>query len=348
MSLWKLRLAMIGCAVATFLGGLAVLWILANVFGLFSFGLYGWSLFIIAVAIFSAILALIQWLVAPYIIDAVCHCVPADPRRYGWLYRIVEELAEKSGLKEKPQVMIAKIPIPNAFAYGSPLTGPKVAVTETLLDLLDENELRAVLGHEIGHLKHRDVAWLLAIGLLPLIIWNIGDLMIRLGFWSSIFAIEERDASWALMMLLGMVLVAVAFLLNFAVLGFSRYREYFADRHSVMLNPNGGKYLQRALAKIVLYTKYGLSKADINSLASTLQFKALFIQDPLVDVKSRFRTIDEFIEYLKNRELSIIDRIKELFSTHPDITKRMRMLDLFNEEFWGTVSLGRGYEIPVE
>lgn len=347
MSLWKLRLAMVGCALATFAGGLFVLWLLADIFGLFTYGLYGWSLFIIGVAIFSAILALVQWLIAPYIIDAVCRCVPADPVRYKWLYDIVEDLAEKSGLKEKPKVMIARIPIPNAFAYGSPLTGPKVAVTEPLLELLDEKELRAVLGHEIGHLKHRDVAWLLAIGLLPLIIWNIGDLMIRLGFWSSIFAIEERDASWALMMLIGMVLVAIAFLLNFAVLGFSRYREYFADRHSVMLNPHGGRYLQRALAKIVLYTKYGLSKSEINNLASTLQFKALFIQDPLIDVKTRFRSLDEFIEYLKNRKLTFIDRLKELFSTHPDITKRLRMLDEFDEEFWG-MTMPRGYEIPVE
>ncbi|NPA69281.1 MAG: M48 family metalloprotease [Crenarchaeota archaeon] len=339
MTLWRLRLAMIATALATVVSGAFILYL---IFTLFSISLT-FQMFLMIVVAFSVVIILAQWLLAPYFIDMVCMCREADPYRYRDLHNMVRELAEKSGLKKIPKVMIARIPIPNAFAYGSPLTGPRVAVTEPLLDILDKNELKAVLGHEIGHLKHRDVAMILAIGLIPTILWNMGDMMYRLGFWSMIFGIGDRDSSYAYLLLLGIVLIAIAFILSIFVLAFSRYREYYADRHSVMLNPRGGKLLQRALAKIVLATKYGLSKEDIAELASALQFKTLFIQDPLVEVKTRFRDIDSFIEYLKNRKLTLTDRIKELFSTHPDITKRLRMLDKYDEEFWGKI-----YEIPVE
>ncbi len=339
MTLWKLRLAMVLSALATVAGGIAVLYVILR---LFSISLTFEAFLIMAIG-FSVVLVIAQWLLAPYLIDMVCMCREADPRRYRELHLIVRELAEKSGLKKIPKVMIARMPIPNAFAYGSPLTGPKVAVTEPLLDILDKNELKAVLGHEIGHLKHRDVAMILAIGLIPTVIWSMGDMMYRLGFWSMIFGLGDRDSSYAYMLLLGIILVAVAFILSIFVLAFSRYREYYADRHSVMLNPRGGRLLQRALAKIVLATKYGLSKEELAELTSALQFRTLFIQDPLVDIKAKVRDIDSFIEHLKRRKLTFTDMIKELFSTHPDITKRLKMLDKYDEEFWGKI-----YEIPVE
>ncbi len=339
MSLWKLRLAMVLSGIATVLGGLAVLYIIFRIFAIS----LTMQMFLYIAIILSIIFILGQWLLGPYLIDMMCMCREADPYRHKELYDIVRELAEKSGLKKIPRVMIARIPIPNAFAYGSPLTGPKVAVTEPLLDILSKDELKAVLGHEIGHLKHRDVALIIAIGLIPTIIWNIGDLMYRLGFWSMIFGMGERDSAYAYMILIGIILIAVAFLLSIFVLAFSRYREYYADRHSVMLIPRGGKLLQRALAKIVLAVKYGLSREEISEMSSILQFRTLFIQDPLVEVKTKFRDIDSFIEYLKRRKPTLTDRIKELFSTHPDIGKRMRMLDKFDEEFWGRV-----YEVKVE
>ncbi len=339
MRLWRLTLAMILSGAATVLGGIAVLYL---VFRLLAISVT-MQMFLYVAMILSILFILGQWLLGPHIIDMMCMCREADPYRYRELYQIVRELAEKSGLKKVPKLMIARVPIPNAFAYGSPLTGPKVAVTEPLLDILSKDEVKAVLGHEIGHLKHRDVALILAIGLLPTVIWSIGDLMYRVGFWSMIFGAGERDSAYAYMLLIGLVLIGIAFLLSIFVLAFSRYREYYADRHSVMLIPHGGKLLQRALAKIVLAAKYGLSREEISELSSALQFRTLFIQDPLVEVKARFRDIDSFIEYLKNRKLTLIDKLKELLSTHPDISKRLRMLDKFNEEFWG-----KTYEIRVE
>ncbi len=348
MSIWKLRLAMILTALGVFAAGSLVLYGVMKLLEYYGFLAFTPRLFIIADAVLCMFLALFQWLFAPYFIELFYNCVEADPRRYPHLYEIVKELAVKSGLKTIPKVMIANIPIPNAFAYGSPLTGPRVAVTRPLLEILDEDELRAVLGHEIGHLKHRDVTWMLAIGLIPMIVWSIGETLLRLGFWTSILAPlgDREDVTPVVWIVIGAILLALAFMLNIFVLAFSRYREYYADRHSVALNPNGGIYLQRALAKIVASVRPSLLE-ESEDMLSLLQFKALFIQDPLASsLPRRVRSIDELIERLKRRKLTLWDHLKELLSTHPDITKRLRMLDKFNEEFWGSSS-ARYYYIPV-
>ncbi len=63
--------------------------------------------------------------------------------------------------------MLAQVPVPNAFAYGSPLTGSRVAVTPGLLTALNTDEVEAVLGHELGHLSHKDVQVMMAVSALP-------------------------------------------------------------------------------------------------------------------------------------------------------------------------------------
>ncbi|OYT26890.1 MAG: zinc metalloprotease HtpX [Thermoprotei archaeon ex4572_64] len=326
MSVWKLRAVMFTCFLGTIIVGSAIL------YGVTTYILKA-SITITAIAAFVTGLAIIQWLLAPKIIEAVYSVEEADPVRYGWLHEVVEELAEASGLKKKPKVMIAHIPIPNAFAYGSPITGPRVAVTDALLRILNKDELKAVLGHEIGHLRHRDVAWMLAISLLPMLIYYLGDILMRYGFFGSIFGGEAREGapSWLILIAIGVALLVVAFILNLFVLAFSRFREYFADRHSVKLVPNGGKLLQRALAKIVLASKYNF---DEQELARFSQFRALFIQDVTTKVKPHFRDVSSFIEYLKSKPLTLGEKIAELFSTHPNIKKRLIMLDKFNEEYW--------------
>ena len=329
MSVWKLRLIMFGCALATVGVGTLVLYALLTYFGI------GGMFIIPFITSFVTFMAILQWLFAPYLIDAVYHVYEADPVRYAWLYEIVDELCEKSGIKKRPKVMVAHIPIPNAFAYGSPITGNRVAVTEMLLRTLNKDEIKAVLGHEIGHLKHRDVAWMLAISLIPMIIYYLGDLLTRIGFFGTILGGGSRENSVApLLIIIGVGLLALGFVLNIFVLAFSRVREYFADRHSVSLIPNGGKLLQRALAKIVLMARYGVPESS--EIAKFTQFKTLFIQDPLAEKSPEYwwRNIDEFIEYIKRRPITWVDRLKEIFSTHPNLKKRLIMLDKFNKEFW--------------
>ena len=86
---------------------------------------------------------------------------------------MVADLSKKSGIST-PQLMLAQIPLPNAFAYGSPLSGSRVAVTQGLLDNLNNGEVEAVLGHELGHLKHRDVQVMMVVSFLPALFYYIG------------------------------------------------------------------------------------------------------------------------------------------------------------------------------
>ena len=79
--------------------------------------------------------------------------------------------------------MLAQIPIPNAFAYGSPLTGNRVAVTQGLLKSLNEGEVEAVIGHELGHLKHRDVQVMMVVSFLPALFYYLGFSLMLSGMY---------------------------------------------------------------------------------------------------------------------------------------------------------------------
>ena len=100
------------------------------------------------------------------------------------LHQIVSDLSRKSGIAT-PKLMLAKIPLPNAFAYGSPLSGNRVAVTQGLLDSLDSGEVEAVLGHELGHIKHRDVQVMMVASFLPALFYYIGYSMMLSGMFGG-------------------------------------------------------------------------------------------------------------------------------------------------------------------
>ncbi len=277
-------------------------------------------------------LNLIQWLIAPYIIDAIYRVEEADPTRYSWLHEIVERLSVRSGLK-KPKVMIAKIPIPNAFAYGSPLTGNRVAVTEGLLNTLDREEIEAVIGHEIGHLVHKDMHVMMLASLLPALLYIIGRSLL----WSGMYYTRREERS-GIALLIGIIAMIGAWILHLLVLGLSRLREYYADIHSASVVEDGALKLQVALAKLVNGTAR-LTAQGLN-VSSFSSFKALFITDPDKAVED-VETITSIptapgiisrrelalVEKIKRRELTLTDRIVEIFSTHPNIVKRLRALD---------------------
>jgi len=262
-----------------------------------------------------------QWLIGPYVINMLYNVKEADPVEHAELYYIVKRLSAKAGLPT-PKLMIANMPIPNAFAYGSPLTGNMVAVTQGLLDVLDEEEIEAVIGHELGHLKHRDVQVMMLVSMIPSIFYIIAR--------SALFYSGRREREGGSAIIIGLASLFVYWILTLLTLHLSRLREYYADEFSVQLAPSirdGARRLAEALAKIVLST----AKMSSMGIAPKVPgFKALLIADPDSAVRDAVELTSHgdwrLVERVASREVTLADQLMELLSTHPNVVKRIRRL----------------------
>jgi len=315
LSLLKLRLSMIGVWAAV--TGVATLVLMAVLLylGMPIYGVYGILGFVVVFHFF-------QWLIGPYIINAVYRVRELKPSEYPWLHGLVARIAERSGLPKPPKLMLADIDIPNAFAYGSPLTGNMVAVTRGLLRTLDRDEVEAVLGHELGHLKHRDVVLMMMISLIPAIIYYIGYSMYLSGWFGGYDEREQGGAGLAI--LIGMLLITLSYLFNLFIFYMSRLREYYADAHSATTVENGARKLQRGLVKIMVAS----GRVPKHRRKEYNQLKMFFISDPETAIRG-YGDIDSLIEEIKSEKPSVL---AELFSTHPHPAKRLRFLDQFIAE----------------
>ena len=269
---------------------------------------------------------IIQWLMAPYLIDALYRVKEVKPQEDPALHEMVERLSKKSRIK-KPKLMKAKMSIPNAFAYSSPLTGSRVAVTTGLLKTLETEEVEAVIGHELGHLKHRDVQVMMFVSILPAIFYFIGYSMLL----SSMFNRRgSRDSGGAT--IIGIASILLYWILTLFTLYLSRIREYYADRHSASIVEDGSRKLSEGLAKIVKSTNN--TKRGRKNKGGSNSFKALFISDPdrseidAAALKQLGSGMGDrrFVETVLRRKITTFDRIMEIFSTHPNIVKRLRTL----------------------
>jgi len=315
-SLAALRASMGVTALATFVAYLALMVGLAKYLGA------GGEAIVYGATVLSALLILFQWLVSPWLINLFYGARDPVTPRERMIVQMAARLAEKSGLRQ-PKVKIVDRSVPNAFAYGSPLAGSYVAVTSGLLRILSEDEVEAVVAHEVGHLKHRDVGWILALSVIPLAVYFIGRMLVYAGLLSG----DRREQSNPLLLLaLGAALIAASVVFRFLVAHFNRLREYYADAHSA-LTTGRPRSLQRALAKIYA-AMHSNPKLEVE--ASRMSLAApLFIVAPLVEamveVSGGFLVDeDELVERLKHMEEN---PILELFSTHPPISKRLRFLD---------------------
>jgi heat shock protein HtpX len=315
MNIWKLRLSMVG-TLALIIGLSTVVFTvilsLAGVFDLLTLG------------ILVVTINIVQWLIAPYMIDAIYKVRALPENENPQLHQAVSDLSQKSGIK-KPKLMLAQIPLPNAFAYGSPLTGSRIAVTQGLLKDLDEGEVEAVIGHELGHLKHRDVQIMMAVSFLPALFTYIAYSLM----WSSMYQ-GNRKSQGGDSALIGIAFIAFAWVLNMFTLYLSRLREYYADRHSAGVVDNGAQKLSMGLAKIVNSTK---SLRRPQQQKQNLAFKSLFISDP-ERATTDAATINamqasgksDLVQEILSQKLTTEAKIKEAFSTHPNIIKRLRAL----------------------
>ena len=236
------------------------------------------------------------------------HEVKPGDTEYGWLVDLVNEVAVKNKMKP-PKVYIAYSYIPNAFAFSSPIGGRRIAITSEALRILNRDELKAVIAHELGHLKHHDVELLLAVGLIPSIVYYLGRSMID-------YAPYSKNAGKSVIS--GIILILASILFMLLVLYINRLREIYADINSALTVENGAENLQRALAKIVASTDYDDLDDRFNNTTLMLLFNS--------HATTKKESVEELIEVWKSKKVDIVD---ELVSTHPHPAKRIQILEKF-------------------
>jgi heat shock protein HtpX len=317
MELWKLRLSMVATLALIF--GLSTL-----VFGLVL--TWAGSFDLITMAILVVTFNIVQWLIAPYLVGAIYKVRQMKQDENPKLHQMVTDLARKSGITV-PKLMLAQIPLPNAFAYGSPISGSRVAVTQGLLSNLNDGEVEAVLGHELGHLKHRDVQVMMVVSFLPALCYYIGYSLMLSGMFGG--NQKNNNGNGAI---IGIAFMAFSWILNLFTLHVSRLREYYADRHSVSVVDDGANKLSTGLAKIVRASaKIPKTPQQQQQSKNFSGFKSLFITNPETAQEDTagvhaFENNQKLVDDIIAKKITFGDKLIEALSTHPNIVKRLRAL----------------------
>ena len=279
----------------------------------------------------SVFMMILQYSIGPNIVEWTMRIRYIKQNEYPDLHLMVEDLARRAGIP-KPRIGIAQIAVPNAFAFGRGINDGRICVTEGIMGLLNKEELRAVLGHEMSHLKNRDVLTITILSVIPMIFYSI----FRAMMWGS-YGRSRRDDRGA-GMLIGLAALLLYFVTNLLVLYGSRIREYFADKGAIDLG-NRPHALASALYKLV----YGSARTSREDMAQVEGMKAFFANDPsqakreITELSSldldKSGTIDEHeMNMLRMQEINVgVDqKMMELFSTHPNMLKRIKELSKHN------------------
>ena len=279
----------------------------------------------------SALFILFQYAVGPAIVAATTRLHYLKPGENPWLESTVKELADKSGI---PMPRLATVPnnTPNAFTFGRTTSSATLAVHEGLLKQLNENEIKGVIAHELGHIKHKDYIVMTVLSALPLIAYLIAQATLYAGAFSG-GRRNSKDNSGAVLIIIGVIAFAIYIITFLIIMRLSRLREHYADAYSAYVT-GSPRELESALAKIT----YGLSISPKAPEGA----RAFYIEDPAMAKQEVQHIMEHKDQYdldrdgvLDERELELAMekeakstwvQMNSLFATHPPTFKRILLL----------------------
>ncbi|HLC94262.1 MAG TPA: M48 family metallopeptidase [Patescibacteria group bacterium] len=225
---------------------------------------------------------------------------PADRHKHFDFYTVAENLSIAAGLP-KPRLYVIEDEALNAFATGRNPKHAVVAATTGILEKLERSELEGVIAHELSHIKNYDILLMSIVSILVGMVVYVSDWTMRSMWWGGMRRDSRSDRrSGALLFIIFLIfLILMPIVATLVQLALSRRREYLADASGALLtrNPDG---LARALEKI---------STDPHILHTASNATAhLFIANPL------------------HKKSSAFSWISGLFSTHPPVTERIKLL----------------------
>ena len=257
----------------------------------------------VTVALLAAVLFAVQFFTSDKIALYSMGAREVTPAEAPRLHGIIERLCIQANLP-KPRVAIAQTSMPNAFAIGRSPKTATVCATSGILDLLDDAELEAVLGHELTHVQNRDVVVMTIASFFA----SIASFIVQIGFWfgGAFGNDEDSGPSWIVVILVSAVVYMVSFVLLQAL---SRYREFAADRGSAILTGRPS-----ALISALLKISGGMQRIPQQDLRSASgELAAFYIFPP----KAK-------------------QTVASLFSTHPPLEARIAALQRLEAQLQGT------------
>jgi heat shock protein HtpX len=245
----------------------------------------------IPLAIIASAMILAQWYFSDKIVLWTSGAKIVSKDDYPKLHEIIERLASKNGIP-KPKVAVVNTQVPNAFATGKSPKSSLVAVTSGILNLLDDDELEAVIGHELTHVRSRDILVLTLASVFSTVAWYLA----QFGFFGGIQS-RNRDSAGTTVIVI--VVAIVTWIVSFLIIrAISRYREYAADRGGAAMTGNPDK-----LADALLKISGKINNIPTKEIERVQKLNAFFIIPALSG-----------------------NSIANLFSTHPPVEKRVAKL----------------------
>lgn len=273
-----------------------------------------------------------QYLIGPSMVSLMMRVKWVSEKEEPELHRQVAELAQEARIP-KPRVGVSQLSIPNAFAFGRTIRDGRVCITQGIQRLLSKDELKAVIGHEIAHLKHRDMMIMTLLSVIPLILYWIAFSMM----WGGISGGRRQGGGYAALIGMGAFLLYI--LTNLLVMYGSRIREYYADEGSVKMG-NPPQHLASALYKLV-YSSAQLKRNPRaqEQLKRAEGVKAFFLNDvsralnEVRDLREVDRDLSGTIDQselltIRSQEVKLgkAEKMMEIFTTHPNMLKRIKRL----------------------